>query len=94
MSKYTDLVLVNGIGTKPQKAYLFQAPAFSHLKPGTEVLLDKDGNHYRGTIICSLTEENDSEATEAMRVACGANEGPLAKIIGYFRYHELDYTDD
>ena len=91
MANYIDLVLVKHQEDSEQY-WLFQAPRWSHLAEGTEVLCDTKIGKTRGFVVASCTVEPDSAECEMMKLACGATE--LRKILGTIKFKELDYSDD
>ena len=91
MANYIELVLVKH--QKCPKYFLFQAPRWSHLEPGTEVTCETKHGIATGEVVKSCTVEPNSEEYEMIKLACEADD-EIKKILGVIQVKELDYSDD
>lgn len=94
MSKYIDLVLVRH--NEKGKLFLFQAPAFSHIEAGTEVIVDTVLGKATGVVIFgSITVEDGSDEMNFVATAAGAK-SPLRKVLSVVHRIErtMEYDED
>lgn len=85
---YVDLVLVK---QENDREYLFAAPAFSHLKSGTRVLLDTTFGEKEGTVTKRATVEVGSDEYEVMKTLAGG--GVFRQIKGVVMVHEFKWSE-
>lgn len=71
------------------KTYLYEAPAFASLKPGTEIDV---GGMERPIVLATVTLRSDSEEVEALRVACGTEE--IRRVKAKLEYREFLYGEE
>ena len=88
---YIDLVLVKQIAS--DVLYLFQAPAWSHLKKGDRIYVDTRYGEAEGKVINSQTVSKDSSEF-VFAVDCCKAKLPLRKVIAKFETTTLVYNDD
>ena len=91
MSKFVDLVLVRH--TENERTFLFQAPAFSHLKKGERVLVSTMTGSAEGTVVASETFDDGSDAFAFIVQATGAYL-PLRRVMQRISYTDLSYEED
>ena len=96
MSKYIDLVLVvPGVGIAKDKPFLFQAPPFSHIEAGSDLIVYDDcGKDAPGKALYSITVEDNSDELEFAALAT-QTDLPLKKVRAIVKHHidELAYDD-
>ena len=90
---YIDLVLCkNG---KNKQTFLFQAPGFSRLSTGDEVICDTVLGKQKMTVVevMSISNATEPRAYNMVLKAAGATE-PLKKVISKIEYSEFKYEED
>lgn len=88
---YIDLVLCKVEGET--KAELFQAPRFSHLKAGDDVLVDTAYGEKHAKVINSMSVDPEYEEHRFILDATGATE-PLKRVLSQIRYKAFTYEEE
>ena len=92
MSNYIDAVLVKHPSC--DKLFLFQAPAFSYLNEGNNVICEtKVSPEAEGEVVAIRTVEKNSAELQFIAKCSGATL-PLNKIKAIVRVSELKYEDE
>ena len=91
MNKYVQFVVCQHIGDS--KKYLFFAPAFSDIKIGDEVLVDTMFGAQRATVLAFCTVSS-TEVERTLRVLAGAEDKPIKRVIGKYKFVKFDYSED
>lgn len=96
MDKYIDLVICdverNGRLGKSQEIKVCQAPAWSGLERGDEVIIGREHEEARGVVKRLYTIENGGAELEFILVASG-HVPPLYKILKKVLYKEFEYQE-
>lgn len=71
------------------KCYVYEAPAWSCIKPGTELEV---GGMLRPVAVMSDTLNEDSEELKAMLKVC--KQKKPGRVYGYFNFRALEYDDE
>lgn len=87
MANYVDVVAVKF--DDEGQVYLYRAPKFSHLKPGTDVLTEDD---VVCEVVSTMTCEANGEDLEFVMAVAGITELPKLKAVFY--RSDLEYGDD
>lgn len=91
MSEYIDLVVCKHYGN--DTPFLFQAPAWSHLKEGDRVVVDTRKGEHEATVVFS--DCVDVESDEMNLAICASNATlPLRKVLKKVVYREFEYKED
>jgi hypothetical protein len=91
MTIYHDLVLVRHYNSP--SLFLFEAPAFSRLKPNDQVVCDTIVGNSAGKVVQSCTFSIGSEEEEMLITACNATK-PLKRIIQKAVYTDFYYPEE
>ena len=89
--KYIDLALVEVVGYSG--LFLVEAPRFTYLKDGDQVIISDGENEKLCRVVMSITVDPESEEYKFIVTAMGAKE-PLMKITKKIIYHDLEYRED
>ena len=91
MANYVEVVAVRFCETG--KLYLYQAPWYTRIEPGTSVLCEFDDGEALGTVVGSCPSvAKDSYELSLMMLLAGTTE--LKKIIAKYDRKDLEYDDD
>ena len=89
---YIDIVAVRYSDSETAKIFLFQAPAWTNLKPGDEVLCETSCGQSRGHVLAVDTMGDDSDE---YNLVLTLNRGKqLPKIRAKIIYHTYEYADE
>ena len=91
MTIYHDLVLIRHYNSP--SLFLFEAPAFSRLKPNDQVVCDTVIGTSAGKVVQSCTFAIGSEEEEMLITACNATK-PLRRIIQQAVYTDFIYPEE
>lgn len=93
MKDYIDLVACKHEGSN--KVYLFRAPGFLRLEPGTDVIVETKNGDKTATVISSMTVENDENDSEVKFAVSTLNATwPLTKVKSKVRVVDIIYDDE
>lgn len=91
---FIDLVIVSyPVSTRVD---LFEAPAFTHLEQGDEVLVQEVENYAgkrHGIVVDSVTVTKDDDKYNFILNAMHA-EKPLQRVLSKIVYREIDWKED
>lgn len=92
MNNYVKYVVCKH--TDNGKIYLFNAPFYSNINSGDEVLVDTQFGEKRATVLetCDVCTGSDVEKTLLMLT--GANKKTIKRVIGKYNFIKFDYEDD
>jgi len=88
---FIDLVAVSFPLDK--RNYLYEAPRWTGLEQGDEVIVQDDDGRHSGIVLDSVTVTKDDDKYNFIVNAMGA-EKPLARVIQKVTYHKLDWKED
>ena len=88
---YIDLVLCKH--SESGKLFLFEAPPFSYLAKGDEVIVETRHGETSATVRMSYTVEAESKAYDFIVEAAGATH-PLKRVLKECQYKELIYKEE
>lgn len=91
MSEWVDLVIVR-FHENQTRVYLFQAPAWSHLRKGDLVMCDTANGTKIATVVTSDTAEQDKKEVVGMWADVCCATFPLKRIKG--RFTDFKYPDE
>lgn len=91
MNKFVQFVVCQHTGDS--KKYLFYAPAFSDIKIGDEVLVDTKFGEKMATVLAFCTTSSE-DVERALRVLTGAEDKPVKRVIGKYKFSKFDYSED
>lgn len=93
MSEYIDLVLVKHHETD-YETYMFQAPRWSDLKKGDEVIVETCIGEQKAKVIDSYTISTDYNEEEFNFILTASKAKlPLKKVLKKVEYHEYSYPE-
>lgn len=87
---YIDLVLAESKQTKFKA--LFQAPAWSHLKKGDEIIVPQNEPPHTIEVLAVLTIDPESDQYKFIVGVSQATE-PLLKVLAKIEYETLKYEE-
>jgi hypothetical protein len=88
--EYKDYVLCKL--EESDKPYLFYAPRWSHIKDGSDVIVETKDGEKPAKVMCSITlGDNEENAIEFITKATGAT--IIKKVLRVMSFKELDYSE-
>jgi len=93
MSEYIDVVLVKHHETD-YETYMFQAPRWSYLKEGDEVIVETCRGEQKATVVASYTvspEYNEEEFNFILKASKAKL--PLKKVLKKVEYETFSYPE-
>lgn len=91
MNNYVQFVVCQHTGNS--KKYLFYSPAFSNIEKGDEVLVDTQNGEKKATVLAVCTSSS-KDVERTLRVFAGAEDKPIKRVIGKYRFVKFDYSED
>lgn len=91
MNNYVQFVVCQHTGDS--KKYLFYVPPFRGVMIGDEVLVDTKFGEKMATVLAVCTTSSE-DVERALRVLTGAEDKPLKRVIGKYKFTKFDYMDD
>lgn len=91
MNRFVQFVVCQH--TDDSRKYLFYAPTFTDIKKGDEVLVDTKYGERKATVLAVCTTSSD-DVDRILRVLAGAEDKPLKRVIGKYKFTKFDYRED
>ena len=92
MSNYIDLVACKH--PNDNRAYLFKAPNFSHLKNGDKVIVETRLGEKEVEVVATYTIGSDQDELLSMIIALSGAEIPLKRVLKKITYREFEYEEE
>ena len=94
MAKYVDLVLArHDTESRCATDYLFEAPSWTYLNAGDEIMVDTKNGIAHATVEAVCTVTKDSSEYWFIVKACKAY-APLRRVLSRVMYREFTYEDE